>query len=107
MDKAFFALGSLSGLLAVALGAFGAHALKGRLDVELLATFEVGVRYQMYRRDGKRMAVRRRHRGLLGQPVCARFDRRALAGGDHAARRARAACRLGVPGLGGVERMKR
>jgi uncharacterized membrane protein YgdD (TMEM256/DUF423 family) len=48
MDKAFFALGSLSGLLAVALGAFGAHALKGRLDVELLATFEVGVRYQMY-----------------------------------------------------------
>jgi uncharacterized membrane protein YgdD (TMEM256/DUF423 family) len=48
MDKAFFALGSLSGLLAVALGAFGAHALKGRLDVELLAIFEVGVRYQMY-----------------------------------------------------------
>ena len=48
MDKAFFALGSLSGLLAVALGAFGAHALKGRPDVELLATFEVGVRYQMY-----------------------------------------------------------
>jgi uncharacterized membrane protein YgdD (TMEM256/DUF423 family) len=48
MDRAFFALGSLSGLLAVALGAFGAHALKGRLDMELLATFEVGVRYQMY-----------------------------------------------------------
>ena len=48
MDRAFFALGSLSALLAVALGAFGAHALKGRLDVELLATFEVGVRYQMY-----------------------------------------------------------
>ena len=48
MDRLFFALGCLSGFLGVALGAFGAHALKGRLDVELLATFEVGVRYQMY-----------------------------------------------------------
>lgn len=34
--------------LAVAFGAFGAHGLKGRLDPELLAIFEVGVRYQMY-----------------------------------------------------------
>ena len=34
--------------IAVALGAFGAHGLKGRLTPELLATFEVGVRYQMY-----------------------------------------------------------
>ena len=48
MDRLFFTLGSLSGFLAVALGAFGAHALKNRLDADLLATFEVGVRYQMY-----------------------------------------------------------
>ncbi len=48
MDRLFFMLGSLSGFLAVALGAFAAHALKSRLDAELLATFEVGVRYQMY-----------------------------------------------------------
>jgi len=48
MDRLFFALGSISGFLGVALGAFGAHALKARLDAELLATFEVGVRYQMY-----------------------------------------------------------
>lgn len=48
MDRLFFTIGSLSGFLAVALGAFGAHALKARLDAELLATFEVGVRYQMY-----------------------------------------------------------
>jgi uncharacterized membrane protein YgdD (TMEM256/DUF423 family) len=47
MDRLFFALGCLSGFLAVALGAFGAHALKGRLDADMLATFEVGVRYQM------------------------------------------------------------
>ncbi len=48
MDRLFFAIGSLSGFIAVALGAFGAHALKSRLDPDLLATFEVGVRYQMY-----------------------------------------------------------
>jgi len=48
MDRLFFALGSLSGFLGVALGAFAAHALKGSLDADLLATFEVGVRYQMY-----------------------------------------------------------
>lgn len=34
--------------LAVVLGAFGAHALKVRLSPEMLATFEVGVRYQFY-----------------------------------------------------------
>ena len=48
MDRLFFAIGSLSGFIGVALGAFGAHALKSRLEPELLATFEVGVRYQMY-----------------------------------------------------------
>lgn len=32
----------------MALGAFAAHGLKSRLDANLLATFEVGVRYQMY-----------------------------------------------------------
>ncbi len=48
MDRLFFVVGSISGFLGVALGAFGAHALKSRLDADLLATFEVGVRYQMY-----------------------------------------------------------
>jgi len=48
MEKLFFGLGSLLGFSGVAFGAFGAHALKGRLDAEMLATFEVGVRYQMY-----------------------------------------------------------
>jgi uncharacterized membrane protein YgdD (TMEM256/DUF423 family) len=42
----FFA--SLSGAIGVALGAFGAHALKNRLTTERLQTFETGVRYQMY-----------------------------------------------------------
>jgi uncharacterized membrane protein YgdD (TMEM256/DUF423 family) len=47
VDRLFFALGSISGGLAVALGAFGAHALKDRLAAGLLANFETGVRYQM------------------------------------------------------------
>lgn len=34
--------------LAVALGAFGAHGLKERLTPEMLAVFEVGVRYHFY-----------------------------------------------------------
>jgi uncharacterized membrane protein YgdD (TMEM256/DUF423 family) len=48
LDRVFFVIGSLSGFLGVGLGAFAAHALKSRLDAELLAVFEVGVRYQMY-----------------------------------------------------------
>ncbi len=48
MDRLFFAIGSLSGFLGIALGAFAAHALKGRLDPDLLVSFEVGARYQMY-----------------------------------------------------------
>ena len=47
-DRLFFVIGSLSAFLGVALGAFGAHALKARLGADMLGTFEVGVRYQMY-----------------------------------------------------------
>jgi uncharacterized membrane protein YgdD (TMEM256/DUF423 family) len=39
---------SILGLLAVAAGAFGAHALKGRLDPAQLAAYETAVRYQMF-----------------------------------------------------------
>jgi uncharacterized membrane protein YgdD (TMEM256/DUF423 family) len=48
LDRLFFLAGTLSGLIAVALGAFAAHGLKARLTPELLATFEIGARYQMY-----------------------------------------------------------
>ena len=41
-------LTALLGFCAVALGAFGAHALKEKLGVDALKTFETGVRYQMY-----------------------------------------------------------
>jgi uncharacterized membrane protein YgdD (TMEM256/DUF423 family) len=48
MDRTFLLLGAVSGFLAVALGAFGAHGLRARLAPEMLAVFETGVRYHMY-----------------------------------------------------------
>ena len=48
VDRLFFSLGAVSGLVAVAAGAFGAHALRARLDPSALAVFETGARYQMY-----------------------------------------------------------
>jgi uncharacterized membrane protein YgdD (TMEM256/DUF423 family) len=48
MERLFVVLGSLSGCLAVGLGAFAAHGLRARLPAESLATFEVGARYHMY-----------------------------------------------------------
>ena len=48
MDRLFFGLGAASAFIAVAAGAFGAHALRARLSPDLLATFETGARYQMY-----------------------------------------------------------
>ncbi|MGQ0594640.1 MAG: DUF423 domain-containing protein [Gammaproteobacteria bacterium] len=40
--------GAISGFVAVAAGAFGAHFLKARLAPDALAIFETGARYQMY-----------------------------------------------------------
>lgn len=42
------ALGFFLAALGIALGAFGAHALKATLSPELLVTWETAVRYQMY-----------------------------------------------------------
>lgn len=44
----FILIGGLSGGLSVALGAFGAHALKERIPAQRQETFETGARYQMY-----------------------------------------------------------
>lgn len=41
-------IGAVLGFLAVAAGAFGAHALRDRLDPASLAAFETAARYQMY-----------------------------------------------------------
>ena len=48
MNKKILISGSLLGIIAIALGAFGAHGLKSIMTVESLQTFETGVRYQMY-----------------------------------------------------------
>lgn len=46
--RLFAGLGALLALVGVALGAFGAHGLRSVLSAADLATFEIGVRYQMY-----------------------------------------------------------
>lgn len=48
IEKTFLLLASIFAALAVALGAFGAHALESRLSADLLSTYEVGVRYHFY-----------------------------------------------------------
>jgi uncharacterized membrane protein YgdD (TMEM256/DUF423 family) len=48
MDRLFFGLGSASGFLSIAAEAFGAHALRTRLNAEYLTVFETAARYQMY-----------------------------------------------------------
>lgn len=48
MNKKLVTTAAILGIIAIVLGAFGAHALKKVLSIEELATFETGVRYQMY-----------------------------------------------------------
>jgi len=48
VNRALVAAGAINGAIAVAAGAFAAHALKARLDARSLEVFETGARYQMY-----------------------------------------------------------
>ena len=48
MRKDILIKASVLGILAIVLGAFGAHALKSVLPAEKLISYETGVRYQMY-----------------------------------------------------------
>ncbi|SHF13904.1 DUF423 domain-containing protein [Dysgonomonas macrotermitis] len=48
MKQTILIVGGLYGMLSVILGAFGAHAFKSMISADKLASFEVGVRYQMY-----------------------------------------------------------
>lgn len=92
--------------IAVALGAFAAHGLEDRLAPDMLAVFEVGVRYQFYHGlallacslgpAARGLGVARGHGGILGQPVSPGAERVALAGRDHAARRDCPAAGLGL-----------
>ncbi len=46
--RGFAVAGACSAALAVVAGAFGAHALRMRVALDLLAVFETAARYQMY-----------------------------------------------------------
>lgn len=48
MKKIVLLTAAVYGMTAVILGAFGAHLFKQYLDASRLASFETGVRYQMY-----------------------------------------------------------
>lgn len=48
MNTVTLIIATLIGSSAIILGAFGAHAFKKLISAEKLASFEVGVRYQMY-----------------------------------------------------------
>ncbi|UNY99490.1 DUF423 domain-containing protein [Zhouia spongiae] len=48
MNKTILSVAAILGMLAVILGAFGAHGLKKLVDADAINTFETGVRYQMY-----------------------------------------------------------
>ena len=48
MERLWLALGAGYGFLAVALGAFGAHALKQKLSPELLAVWRTAVEYHFW-----------------------------------------------------------
>ena len=120
MERRFFALGALSALTGVAAGAFGAHALKARLVPEMLAVFEVGVRYQLVhslallavawavtRWPGRSATAAgvlfiAGHRAVQRQPVPAGLHRHPRARHGHAVRRRCLHRRMGLPGLGGV-----
>lgn len=50
--KLFILLGAINAFLAVALGAFGAHGLEGKISEKYLKTWNTGVTYQMFHATG-------------------------------------------------------
>lgn len=48
MNRIILITAAILGIIAIALGAFGAHGLKELISVESQRAFETGVRYQMY-----------------------------------------------------------
>lgn len=48
MNRTILITGAILGMLSVVLGAYGAHGLKQLVSMDLVQTFETGVKYQMY-----------------------------------------------------------
>ncbi len=61
--RTFLLLGCVSAMVAVAFGAFGAHALEGRLTPERIATWETAARYHFYHSLGLLIV------GLIGMQI--------------------------------------
>jgi uncharacterized membrane protein YgdD (TMEM256/DUF423 family) len=58
--------GAISGMIAVIAGAFGAHALRDRVEPRLLEAFETAARYQMFHALALIVAAWRAGRGAYG-----------------------------------------
>ena len=52
MASKFIQIGSIMAFLAVILGAFAAHGLENKIEVEQITVFQTGVRYQFYHAFG-------------------------------------------------------
>ena len=50
--KTFIIIGAINAFLAVALGAFGAHGLEGKISDKYLEVWQTGVQYQMFHAAG-------------------------------------------------------
>ena len=48
MKNTYLVIATFLGALTILLGAFGAHSLKDKLDLNAMQSFETGVRYMMY-----------------------------------------------------------
>ena len=48
LDKKIVLIAAILGATTIVIGAFGAHGLKQLVEVDAIASFETGVRYQMY-----------------------------------------------------------
>ena len=48
LSRIFITSAAISGFLATCLGAFGAHALKSKISMDMLAVYQIGVSYQFY-----------------------------------------------------------
>ncbi|WP_108245903.1 DUF423 domain-containing protein [Muricauda brasiliensis] len=48
MNRTILLTGTIMGMVAIILGAFGAHGLEKLVDADAVNIFETGVRYQMY-----------------------------------------------------------
>ena len=62
----FIIAGAVNAFIAVAFGAFGAHALKERLSEKYLAIWETAVQYQMYHAIGLIVIGILMHSNIIG-----------------------------------------